>query len=157
MHYLIPSQGPRWSLALLVLRVVAGSAFILHGSTKLADPTGWASHMLPGVPAWLQALVVGVEFGGGFLLIVGLFTPLVALLIGCDMAVAIFSVHVPNGGHFVGGRGAFELPLLYLCLMVAFLLTGPGAYSIDGLIARHFARLPRETSQPDRVSFDEAA
>jgi|ERR1700693_1441735 len=149
MHYLIPAHGPRSSLALLVLRVVVGVAFIFHGNMKLPDPTRWAARSLPGVPAWLQVIVALVEFGGGFLLILGFLTPLVAFLIGCDMTVAIFGVHIPKGGHFVGGPGAFEIPLLYLCLMAAFLLTGPGAYSIDALIAARFARLPRNGSQPD--------
>ena len=148
MQYLIPPHGPRSSLALLVLRIVTGWAFILHGSMKLGDPMHWASQALPGAPGWLQMIVVLAEFGGGFLLVVGLFTPLVAFLLACDMTVAIFAVHIPKGGHFVGGPLAFELPLLYLCLMLAFLLTGPGSYSIDAQIAARFARLPRQTSQP---------
>jgi len=147
VHYLIPLHGPRWSLGLLLLRCVVGLAFILHGSTKLADPTHWATQMLPNVPGWLQMIVTLVEFGGGFLLILGFLTPLVAFLIGCDMTVAIFSVHIPSGGQFVGGRGAFELPLLYLTVMMLLLLTGPGALSIDALIAKYIARLPRSTPQ----------
>jgi len=147
VHSLIPLHGPRWSLALLLLRCVVGLAFVLHGSTKVADPTHWASQMLPNVPGWLQSIVTLVEFGGGFLLILGFLTPLVAFLIGCDMTVAIFSVHIPSGGQFVGGRGAFELPLLYLTVMMLLLLTGPGALSIDALIAKYIARLPRNTPQ----------
>ena|ERR1700680_810512 len=147
LHHLVPLHGARWSLGLLLLRCVVGLAFVLHGSTKLDDPTHWAAHMLPNAPGWLQMIVTLVEFGGGFLLILGFLTPLAAFLIGCDMTVAIFTVHIPNGGRFVGGTGAFELPLLYLTVMILLLLTGPGALSIDALIAKYVARLPRNTSQ----------
>jgi len=136
LQTLIPAQGPRASLALLLLRLVVGLAFIQHGGQKMIDPTHWADHTLPGTPSWLQGVVTAAEYGGGFLLILGLLTPLVAFLLACDMSVAILAVHVRGGGHFVGGPGSFELPLLFLTIMVLFLLTGPGAFSIDGLIAR---------------------
>jgi len=136
LHHLIPVHGARSSLGLLLLRLVAGLAFIFHGRTKMVDPTHWATHMLPGTPGWLQGLVAIAEFGGGFLLILGLLTPLVAFLLACDMSVAILGVNLANGGKFVGGPGAFELPLLYLSIMLLLLLAGPGAFSIDGSIAR---------------------
>jgi uncharacterized membrane protein YphA (DoxX/SURF4 family) len=55
------------------------------------------------------------------------------------MAVALLLVHFPQHQPFVGGGpgGSFELPLVYLAIMVALLGTGPGAYSVDSLVFGH--------------------
>jgi putative oxidoreductase len=87
MHKLFPRfvKGGG-AFALFVLRAVAGSAFVLHGSTKIRDPFHWMDH-IPNVepaPGVLQALAAVAEFGGGFALILGLFTPIAALAIGCS-------------------------------------------------------------------------
>lgn len=138
MHTFVPLHSPRYSLALLLLRVVVGLAFVLHGLPKIENPMHWddAGPIL-GVPGWLQAASALAEFGGGILLIAGFLTPLVALFISVDMLVAIFGYHLANGGRFVGGPAAFELPLSHLAVMIVLMLVGPGAYSID---ARVFAR-----------------
>ena len=137
MDAFTPLTSPRYSIALLLLRLVVGLAFIFHGVPKIDSPTQWDAHgPLPGVPGWLQAIVAVAEFGGGIFLIVGFLTPVFAFLIGADMLVAILGVHVPGGGHFVGGRGSYELPLTYLVVMIVLLMLGPGAYSIDAMLFR---------------------
>lgn len=130
----VHTQPPRASAGLLLLRIIIGLAFMLHGWPKIQHFPGW---MGPGgfAPIWLQGIVAIVEFGGGIALILGFLTPLVAIGIIADMTVAILKVHLPAGGHFVGGRGSFEIPLFYLVAMVAFLLAGPGRYSIDAALA----------------------
>ena len=137
MHAFTPLTGQRYSVALLLLRLVVGLAFVFHGMPKIDSPMHWDAHgPLPGVPGWLQAIVAIAEFGGGMFLIVGFLTPVFAFLIGADMLVAILGVHVHGGGHFVGGRGSYELPLTYLVVMIVLLLLGPGAYSIDAMLFR---------------------
>jgi putative oxidoreductase len=79
-------------------------------------------------------LVAIVEFGGGIALMLGFLVPLAALGIFVDMATAILRVHLPAGGHFIGGPMSFEVPLFYLVAMVAFMFMGAGAYSIDALL-----------------------
>jgi putative oxidoreductase len=121
------------------MRIVVGVGIIFHGLPKIADPAGWMTHMMGArafAPAWLQAVVAVVETFGSLALILGFLTPIVSAAILIDMAVAILAVHIPSGGHFVGGRGAYEVPLTYLVAMLLFLLAGPGAISID---ARVFA------------------
>jgi uncharacterized membrane protein YphA (DoxX/SURF4 family) len=70
-----------------------GAAFVFHGYPKMQHPTTWmtlsmGSHAF--APPWLQAVVAGVEFFGGFALILGFATSLAATLIFCDMFVALF-------------------------------------------------------------------
>lgn len=129
----------RISTGMLLLRIIIGLAFMVHGYPKIGHPTSWMGpHAF--APAWLQAVVAVVEFFGGLSLIVGFLTPLVALGLFVDMAVALLKVHLPMGAHWIGGPGSFEVPLFYLVAMVAFIVMGPGGYSIDAMLARSGTR-----------------
>lgn len=139
------------SLGLLLLRLVVGTAFILHGWPKIQKPTSWMGDAVPGVLQLASALA---EFGGGIALIAGFLTPLVSLALAVNMAVALLIAHFPKGQPFVGGGpgGSFELPLVYFALFVALLAIGPGRYSLDALLrgrseeADVFAREPYRRS-----------
>jgi putative oxidoreductase len=121
------------SFGLLVLRLVVGTAFILHGWPKIQKPTSWMGDALPGALQFLGAIT---EFGGGIALILGLLTPLVALALAVQMAAALFIAHFPKGQPFVanGPGGDFELPLVYFALFVAMFTLGPGRYALDALL-----------------------
>src|SRR5262245_57500072 len=73
-----PRVSVRVSTGLLILRLVAGLAFIFHGYGKITKPFGW---MPPdsGVPGILQALAALSEFGGGLAWMLGLLMPLASL------------------------------------------------------------------------------
>src|SRR5687768_15090055 len=137
--------------ALLLLRLVVGTAFILHGWPKIQKPTSWMGDAVPGIFQLAAALA---EFGGGIALIVGFLTPLVTLALAINMAVALMMVHFPKNQPFVGGGdgGSFELPLVLLALMVALFAIGPGRYSLDALLfgrragAEVFSRAPMPRS-----------
>jgi len=128
-----PFIAGRGAVGLLVLRLVAGSAFILHGWPKIQHPFDWMHGS--GIPGFLQALAALAEFGGGIAWILGLLTPLACLGILCDMLVALFVVHLPHQDPFVnvGGR-SFETALDYLAVALLLLLLGPGAYSLDAML-----------------------
>jgi putative oxidoreductase len=129
------SFGPRGSVAIFMVRAIVGLGFIFHSRMKLPTPTMWMGpHGF--APPWLQGVVTFVELFGGIALILGVLTPVAALLLAIDMIVAIFWFHIPAGGQFVGGRAAFEVPLVYLVVAVALLIAGPGGFSIDALITR---------------------
>ena len=105
------------------------------------------SSLVPGTPAFLQAIAAFAEFGGGIALVVGFATPLFAFLIACNMLVAIFVVLIPHGAVFISEDSAkptFELALVYLVCAVTLILIGAGAYSIDS------ARSSRERPMPPR-------
>jgi len=127
--------GGLGSLGLLLLRLVMGAAFVLHGWPKIQNPLDWmgaAAH----VPPVLQACAALAEFGGGMALIVGLLTRLAALGITSNMVVALAMVHLPHGDSFVSKPGghSFELPAVYLACALVFLLLGPGRFSFDAFL-----------------------
>ncbi|MDO8589553.1 MAG: DoxX family protein [Armatimonadota bacterium] len=125
----------------LPLRIVVGIIFVAHGSQKLF---GWfGGHgfsavvqmvgSLGFVPATFWAvLVVFAEFGGGILLILGLFTRFAAVMILINMIVAVTMVHWKMGGFFLPGGIEYALSLAAAALSLVF--SGAGKLSIDKLI-----------------------
>src|SRR5215469_5171436 len=114
------------TVALLVLRVVAGLTLAGHGAQKLF---GWfggpgLAKMSGGLrmqgfkPAWLwTAFVVIGEFGGGLSLALGLLTPLGAAGGIGAMSMAIAKSHWRNG--FWNSKRGIEFPLQILTIGVA--------------------------------------
>ena len=96
--------GRLGSVGLLLLRLVMGAAFVLHGWPKIQNPLGWMGPQA-SVPAIFQALAALAEFGGGMALIVGLLTRLASLGIATNMIVALAIVHLPQGDPFVSKTG----------------------------------------------------
>ena len=125
--------GGRGAVGLLILRVAAGLAFMLHGWSKIQNPTGWMGPdaAIPGV---LLALAAVSEFGGGLAWILGALTPLASFGILCTMVVATHLHMVVLKQPFVSQEGSYELPLLYLCVAVLLILVGPGRLSVDALL-----------------------
>jgi putative oxidoreductase len=131
MFGLFRQEWSGWqSVALLVLRLVVGIAFILHGLPKIKNPLHWMGDKVSPI---LQLAAALAEFGGGIALILGFLTPVAAGLLVIDMAFALMLVHFPQHQPFVGGGsgGSFELPLVYLAVMIGLIATGPGRYSLD--------------------------
>lgn len=127
-----PSHTTAADIALLLVRLVTGVAFIWHGAGKIQNPFGWMGpHAF--APGPLQALAALAEFGGGICLVFGFLTALGALGIACNMAVAVFMHAVLRGDPFVSAVGgpSWELPATYLGMMILFKLVGPGKFSVD--------------------------
>lgn len=140
--------GTKGSIGLVFLRLVAGSAMVMHGYPKLANATSWmgAESWAPG---WLQAMAVAGEVGGGLFLALGLLTPLACLGMLCVMATALFTVHLPAGHPFVAKGGpSYESALMYFAIAFSFLLVGPGQFSLDALLfKRKQAVIPRTSTR----------
>jgi putative oxidoreductase len=130
-------RAREWGLA--ALRAGVGLVFLMHGWQKLFEMgipgvAGFFGQL--GIPAPMPAatLVSLLEFVGGAALLAGLFTRWVAIPLGIDALVATLLVHLPRG--FFVAQGGYELVLLLLVGSVALALAGPGAFALDGLIAR---------------------
>jgi putative oxidoreductase len=129
-----------------VARVLIGIFFCITGATKLFVPAQFKvmeqtlaqSHIpFPHANALFVSLV---EFlcGGGLAL--GFLTPLCALVLVGDMIVAIATNRIATiqAGNAIAWIDDFlYLPeVLYVIILVWLIFSGPGRYSIDGLIAR---------------------
>jgi putative oxidoreductase len=127
-------------LTLLVLRLTVGLLLAGHGGQKLFGWSGgsglrptasWLATMGFRPPFAWAVLAGGLEFGGGFLFALGLFSPLGSLMIAASMLTAIAKVHWPKLWATTGG---FELPLVNLAVVIAVgLAGGPGALSLDNI------------------------
>lgn len=126
-------------LALLVSRVALGVILVAHGWQKFNEWTldGTASAFSDmGIPAPAVAatFVTAVEIIGGIALIIGLLTPVVALLNMASLLGALFLVHAENG-VFVADNG-FELVLALFAGLATIAMLGAGRFSTDGLLGR---------------------
>lgn len=116
-------------LALLILRLVAGGSLLTHGIPKLirlltvrpiqfSDPLG-----LGVVPSFI--LVVFTEVVCSALVILGFLTRFAALTNVINFSVIFFIVLRTTAYQ------AKELPLLFLVIFFAIMITGAGRYSLD--------------------------
>lgn len=120
-------------MALLLVRLVVGAAFILHGWGKIQNPMAWmgADSTFPG---FLQLLAAVSEFGGGIALILGLLTTLASFGLACTMGVAVYMHSMVFKDPFVAmskGASSWELPATYFVIALFLMLAGPGCLSID--------------------------
>ena len=125
-------------MAVLILRLFLGFAFMMHGSQKLLGAFGGGgvagvAGMLSKLglePSQILAWVLSItEFVGGVCVFLGFLTRFWAAGLVIDMAVAIFKVHMANG--FFASRNGFELPLAFGVMALVILLTGSGSLSVD--------------------------
>lgn len=145
----------RWTPRLLsVLRIITAFLFMAHGAQKLfgypAAPPPTPEQKAqqecvqncpkppqPPMPSWFGSLitVAGVlEFFGGLLFLLGLFTRPVAFILSGLMAVAYFMAHAPRGFWPVINQG--ETAVLYCFIFLFFAAAGAGVWSVDWCIWR---------------------
>lgn len=126
-------------LALLLLRLGIGMIFIAHGFPKLFTHTREFLAAFPrmGFPAYFVYIAGILEFFGGCLLIAGLFTRVVALLLAGEMAVALWMVHIPEGGWLAINN--YQFPLALAVGAFALAAVGAGAISLDRAIFKNKA------------------
>jgi putative oxidoreductase len=116
--------------------------FLLHGAQKLfgflAQPGAQSPEM------WSQGWFGGViEFFGGLLLLLGLFTRPVAFILSGTMAVAYFQFHAWTAMSKDGFSGFLwplqnrgELAALYCFVFLFFAVAGGGSWSLDHVLRR---------------------
>lgn len=116
-----------------IMRIVAGFLFLCHGGQKLF---GWFGAERAGEPLMMVAGVI--EFGGGLLIMIGLFASFAAFIASGEMAAAYFMVHAPNSFWPIVNHG--ELPALYSFLFLYIAAHGSGRWSVDAMRRRTTGR-----------------
>lgn len=127
-------------LLVLVGRVVIGAVFIAHGLQKFlvwgiggtAESFGQMGIPLPGVSAWVAALV---ETVGGAALLLGLALPVTGVLLALNMLGALVFYHLPSGFFVSDADGGFEYVLVLAAAAVALGFSG-GAFTLDRALNR---------------------
>ncbi|WP_317620736.1 DoxX family protein [Actinoplanes sp. KI2] len=120
---------------LSAFRVVVGLLFACHGAASLFGVLGGvrgtgATVRFPAWPGWWAA---AIEFAGGSLVLLGLFTRWAALVCSGAMAYAYFTVHQPRSLWPLNNGG--ELAVLYCWSFLTIAVLGAGAWSLDGLFS----------------------
>lgn len=118
----------------LVLRILTGIVFVVHGLTKLFvfTPAGTAAYFASlGLPGFLGYLVMAFEIVGGIALILGVFTRPLAVLFGLQLLGAAAFGHLQNGFSFAAPNGGgWEYPVFWAVVMFAIALLGDGAKAL---------------------------
>ena len=124
----------KWTPYVLgLLRIIVGFLFLQHGTAKLFGAPHIA--MFDGLQLMSLMGVAGIlEFVGGSLILVGLFTRPVAFILSGQMAVAYFMAHAPNG--FLPILNGGELAALYSFVFLYFAFAGAGKLSLDSIYCK---------------------
>ncbi|WP_260706069.1 DoxX family protein [Edaphobacter flagellatus] len=128
---------------LLAVRLYWGWQFFQTGLGKLRNQAKivdfFTSLNIP-FPAFNAHFVSGLEFFGGILLILGLFSRPISFLLTCSMFVAYWTADhdalvaiFSNPDKFYGAT-----PYPFLCAVLLILIFGPGKLSLDTFIAKRF-------------------
>ena len=145
----VPALGPLYAkvsrLSYPLIRTASRLMLMPHGAQKLfgwfggygLDGTGGFFAQNLGLEPGLfwAALVGGVEFFGGLLLVLGLLTRPAALGVAIIMAVAV-TVHLPNG--FFWNEGGYEYPLFWGLIALAIAFKGGAGLYLDRALGREF-------------------
>jgi len=144
LEWLVSTHG---DVVPLVLRLTLAVVMFAHGAQKVLGWFGGSGLRgtldflrKSGVPSPVAVLTIMAEFLGPLGLAVGLLTRVAALGIAAVMLGAILTVHGRHG-FFMNWYGnqqgeGFEYHVLAIGLAVALVLSGPGAWSLDAVIAR---------------------
>jgi putative oxidoreductase len=131
-----PESSSTSNLALLIFRLACSLPVLYHGSAILfgafggPGPQGFAAFLhLPAIAGYLVGLA---QLAGGLAILFGALQRIGSLCITIVMVGAICLVHYPHG--FDINKGGYEFALAVLLVALGLLITGPGAYSLRGIL-----------------------
>lgn len=138
---LIPALGCVWAnlhtVSETILRVVTGGMLVIHGAPKIVDPFRLtdliAGTGLPA-PALFSLGVAMIEFFGGIMLVLGLFTRVAALGAFVVLLNTTYFHWVVFGEGFKGA----EHSIIWAAVAFFFIIRGGNAHSVDAKLPRTF-------------------
>jgi putative oxidoreductase len=136
---------------LLLVRLYWGWQLVQSGWGKLHNldkVAGFFTSLNLPLPAQMAAFIACVEFFGGILLALGLFSRLTALVLTVNMLMAYIIADREAFFSFFSDPDKFSsaAPYVFLFAALLVLIFGPGKFCADHLL-RHFAHLPAEEEQ----------
>ncbi|MFD4323317.1 DoxX family protein [Nocardioides sp. NPDC058538] len=142
-------------VVLLAARVVVGGIFVAHGWQKYDQGFAGTEQFLGGLgvpePAIAAQLATYVELVGGALLMLGLFAPIVGVLLAGQMAGAVWYAHRTT--EVFVDQGGWELAAALGAAALVLGLVAPGRFTLDQLLTWPFkARAAKRKAAKDEVA-----
>jgi len=132
------THHPAW---LVVIRVALGIGLFIKGIGFISDTAQLqqllsSSHFTQAFP-WLSYVIAWLHLFGGFMIIIGLFTRLMAALQIPILLGAVLFIHSGSGVFASGSE--LGLALAVLLLLIFFFIEGSGPLSLDHFFKHHQA------------------
>jgi putative oxidoreductase len=145
---LVTGASSLQSPVLLALRLYWGWSFFQTGKGKLMHlgrVTEYFRDLRIPFPAFNVCLAGGTECLGGLLLLVGLGSRLVCLPLIFVLIIAYATAEQDAVKQIFSDPDKFTAatPFLFMLACIIVLAFGPGAFSLDGLLARKFSHHPK--------------
>jgi putative oxidoreductase len=127
---LSPATARYAPYVLSVVRIVVALLFFEHGSSRMI---GFPTQALEPLFT-LHWFAGAIEFTGGALVALGLFTRAAAFIMSGEMAFAYFLSHAPHGFFPIVNRG--DSAILYCLFFFYIAVARAGPWSLDALWCR---------------------
>jgi putative oxidoreductase len=114
---------------LSIVRIVVALLFLQHGLQKYFSFPSAGPQMRPIL--YVQEVI---EIVGGILLLLGVYTRMVAFILAGDMAVAYFMAHFPRS--FFPAVNGGDAAVLYCFIFLYIFFAGGGPWSLDRAVLR---------------------
>ena len=125
-------------LSTLLLRIVLGVSFFIHGFVKfqggIGNTVGWFDSI--GIPGVLAYIVATVELVGGIALILGLGTRIISALLALIMVGAILKAKLALGFLGTAEAAGYELDLAFLVMAIYLAVNGSRLWAVDQAIMK---------------------
>lgn len=132
----------------LILRIVLGVSFFIHGLVKfqggIENISGWFESI--GLPGFMAYGVAAIELVGGVALIIGLGTRIVSGLLALIMIGAIVQVKFSAGFLGNGEMAGYELDVAYLGIALYLVINKSKLLAIDSQFAKNRQSERKETA-----------
>lgn len=132
------NQALAIKISYFLLRFVTGLLFMQAGALKLFGSFGGMPNG-EKIELFSQVGIGGVlEFLGGLLIMLGLFTTPIAFILSGEMAVAYWQFHAPKGTWPIQNHGE---PAVLICFIFLYIAArGGGEWSVDSFLKRRSER-----------------
>jgi len=122
----------------VVLRVILGLTFFIHGLSKfqggIGNTVGFFESL--GIVGFLAYVVAFIELVGGIMLVLGIGTRIISVLFAVIMLGAIFTVKLSAGFLGNGQMAGYELDLALLAMAIFLAIANSSSFSLGNKLFR---------------------